>query len=560
MGKNFYKALTGKRSDNIKNRLEMSCFRLIIITALFMVIFDNFAFFRNVTEVYPVSIGNIGFLISITIVLTSVIIILFSLFCFKYTAKPILITVLIVSSLVSYFMNHYNIVIDETMIQNTLETESREVFDLLNLKLFIYLVLAGILPSIIIYKVKTKYKSFGRELFSRLIIFAAGLTVIFLSALPVSNFYASFLREHKPLRYYTNPTYYIFSLGKYIWENSYSSEVVLTPIGTDARTRERDTDRELIILVVGEALRANRLALNGYERNTTPLLEKEDIINFPRVYSCGTTTSISIPCMFSIFTRGEYSDRKAGSTHNILDVLSNAGVNILWRENNSSSKGVADRVLYEDYKTPENNPVCDIECRDEGMLVGLQEYIDSRKSGDILIVLHQMGNHGPAYYKRYPESFEKYKPVCKTSELQECSVEEISNAYDNATLYTDYFLSRVIDLLKKYPDFESAMFYIGDHGESLGEKGVYLHGLPYFMAPEDQKHIPAIMWFGEGFDINRAKLREVAAREYSQDNLFHTLLGMMEVETSVYNEDMDMINFAAFNEPRRTTDTVNDVK
>ena len=181
------------------------------------------------------------------------------------------------------------------------------------------------------------------------------------------------------------------------------------------------------------------------------------------------------------------------------------------------------------------------------MLVGLKEYIDSKETGDILIVLHQMGNHGPAYYKRYPEAFEKFKPVCRTSELGECTREEIGNAYDNAILYTDYFLSKVIALLKQYPQFESAMFYIGDHGESLGENGVYLHGLPYFMAPENQKHIPAIMWFGDGFKIDREKLREAATREYSQDNLFHTLLGMMEIETSVYEKDMDIINSAVDN-------------
>ncbi|MGD9162795.1 MAG: phosphoethanolamine--lipid A transferase [Desulfobacteraceae bacterium] len=502
-----------------KNNWEITSFWLIIFTSVFLVAFDNFTFFKKVTAIYPVSMSNIGFLASITVVLTSVIILLFSIFCLKYTAKPILITILLVSSLVSYFMNHYNVVIDYTMIQNTVETDIGEVFDLLNLKLFIYLVFAGILPSEIVYRLKIRYKSFKKELLSRVIIVISAILIILASALPVSDFYTSFLREHKSLRYYTNPTYYLFSIGKYIGKNLSSSEVVIKKIGTDAKIPEADIERELIILVVGEALRANRLSLNGYEQNTNPLLEKEDIINFSDMHSCGTTTSVSIPCMFSIFTRDEYSYGKAKSTHNVLDVLSNAGVNILWRDNNSSSKGVADRVPYEDYRDPKNNPVCDIECRDEGMLAGLEEYIESRKSGDILIVLHQMGNHGPAYYKRYPEVFEKFKPVCKTSELGECSREEISNAYDNAVLYTDYFLSKVIAFLKQYPHFESVMFYIGDHGESLGEKGVYLHGLPYFMAPEDQKHIPAIMWFGEGYEVDREKLKKEAAKAYSNEAL-----------------------------------------
>lgn len=529
------------KTNKNKGLLDITCLRLIILTALFMVAFDNFAFFKNVTEVYPVSINNIFFLLSLATVLTSVIIISFSLLCFKYTIKPILITFLILSSLVSYFMNHYNIVIDETMIQNIFETNSSEAFDLLNFTLFIYLAFAGILPSIFIYKAKIKYNPLSRELLFRLAVVTAGLTVIIISALPVSNFYTSFLREHKPLRYYTNPTYFIFSTGKYFGKKLNSGEMVMKEIGADAEIPDTDIDRELIILVVGEALRADRLALNGYERNTNPLIEKEDIINFSDMHSCGTTTSVSVPCMFSIFTREEFSGSKAKSTHNVLDILSNAGVNILWRDNNSSSKGVADRVYYEDYMDPENNTICNPECRDEGMLVGLDDYIANQKSGDILIVLHQMGNHGPAYYKRYPNDFEKFKPVCRTSELGECSREEISNAYDNATLYTDYFLSKVIALLKQYPQFESAMFYIGDHGESLGEGGVYLHGLPYFMAPEAQRHIPAIMWFGNGFKIERSKLKERAGREYSQDNLFHTLLGLMEVETSVYNKDMDIL-------------------
>ena len=544
MKKKSRKVSAGEIGGSSKSCWEITSFRLIILTALFLVLFDNFAFFRNVTDIYPVSADNIWFLISITIVLFSVIVLLFSIFCFKYTSKTILITILLVSSLVSYFMNHYNIVIDETMLQNTLETDTPEVFDLLNLKLFIYLFFAGILPSVIVFKLKIKYKSFKRELFSRFIIAVSALVVILITAFPVSDFYTSFLREHKPLRYYTNPTYYIFSMGKYIGKNYFKKEMVIKPIGTDAKNTDRDTDRELIILVVGEAVRADRMSINGYERDTNPLIAEEDIINFPEMYSCGTTTSVSIPCMFSIFPRDKYSSRKARSTYNVLDVLNTAGVNILWRDNNSSSKGVADRVTYEDYRNPENNTICNPECRDEGMLVGLPEYIESHKSGDILIVLHQMGNHGPAYYKRYPEEFEKFKPVCRTSELGECSREEISNAYDNAILYTDYFLSKVIALLKKYPQFESAMLYISDHGESLGEGGVYLHGLPYFMAPENQKHVPALMWFGEGFKIDREKLRDAAVKEYSQDNLFHTLLGMMEIETSVYDKDMDILKYA----------------
>jgi len=152
-----------------------------------------------------------------------------------------------------------------------------------------------------------------------------------------------------------------------------------------------------------------------------------------------------------------------------------------------------------------------------------------------------MGNHGPAYYKRYPEAFERFTPTCQTNQLEECSQEEIANAYDNALLYTDYFLSQTIGLLKKYEDsIDTAMLYMADHGESLGEGGLYLHGLPYFIAPDTQKHVASVLWLGKGFPLDKEKLRKVASNEFSQDNLFSTLLGLFDVQSQVYEEEMDI--------------------
>ncbi len=314
-------------------------------------------------------------------------------------------------------------------------------------------------------------------------------------------------------------------------------------LGEDARNDPADTDRELIILVVGEAVRVDHFSLNGYTRDTNPLLRRENIVNFPDVSSCGTETAVSVPCMFSHLGREDYDKDEAASTENVLDILARSGVNVLWRDNNSDSKGVAKRLPYEDFKTPDTNPDCDVECRDAGMLAGLDEYIKSHPKGDILIVLHQMGNHGPAYYKRYPKEFEKFTPVCRSNQLQECSREEIVNAYDNTLLYTDHVLSKVISLLKKHDDnFETAMFYMSDHGESLGENGLYLHGFPYAIAPDAQKKVPAVMWFGNRFNIDRQQLEQKAGQPYTHDYLFHTLLSLFEVKTSVYRPELDILN------------------
>ncbi len=514
---------------------------LMIITTLF-VLFYNTSFFTHVVEVYPLNMKNTGFVASLTVFVWSIIVILFLPFCSRYTIKPFLIVFILISSLTAYFMDSYNVVIDDGMIINALDTDVSESLDLFSLKLVIYFLLLGLLPSYYIYRVNIVTGSLGQEIKNKLIMLVVAVLALVAVVMLFSKFYASFIREHKPLRYYSNPVYYIYSAGKVMSAKLKDKDTVIMPTGRDAHDLEKDGIRELVILVVGETARADRFSLNNNYRQTNPLLEKQNVLSLRNVYSCGTSTAESLPCMFSILDKEDYSIRKAAKRENLLDVLKHAGVNVLWRDNNSSSKGIADRVDYESYRRADVNPVCDQECRDEGMLVGLQAYIDSKLNGDILIVLHQMGNHGPAYYKRYPKAFEKYKPTCKTNQLEDCRVEEINNAYDNAILYTDYFLSKVIAFLKKNTGFKTTMFYISDHGESLGENGLYLHGMPYFMAPDAQIHVPAVFWFGDNNPLKELKLEVLRDVAYSHDNIFHTVLGLLEVETEVYDKKKDIFN------------------
>ena len=464
---------------------------------------------------------------------------IFTLISSRYTLKPLLITVLIISAFTSYFMNTYHVIIDNFMIQNSLQTDFQESLDLLSLKLLLYVIFLGLLPAYLVYRIKLKPLSFKSTLLYKAKVLLGSLLLIVVLFLSFSKFYTSFFREHKPLRFYINPTYWIYAIGDYIALVSNDGEVKFKQLGLDAKIVPSNSPHKLVIMVVGEATRADHFSLNGYKRETNPLLKKENISNFKNFYSCGTSTAVSVPCMFSVYNRSDYSYKKGRATENVIDVINHTKeVAILWRDNNSDSKGVALRVPFEDYKYGNKNTVCDNgECRDEGMLVGLDKYIEQHKNQDILIVLHQMGNHGPAYYKRYPKAFEKFTPVCKTNQLEDCTQESIANAYDNAILYSDYFLSKVIGLLKNYQNkYDTSMFYIADHGESLGEKGLYLHGLPYFMAPDAQTHVASLMWFGKN---NQHEVD--GEKKYSQDNLFHTLLGMFNVKSEVYDEKMDIL-------------------
>ena len=528
---------------------SFSQYKLIIWLSILLTTFYNFSFYKNFFLTYSFTGINILYAISITIALFAFISFVLSLLSSKYIFKPFTILVLIISSFAAYFMDTYNVVIDHSMIRNSLQTNIEESFDLFSFQLILYVVLLGIIPSIFIYKVKISYGNFKQESIKKIKILSLLFIIILVNVLSFSKFYTSFFREHKTLRYYANPTFWMYSVMRYTKKTIYTGKIIVKEVGNDSKINEEVEDKkELIIMVVGEATRADRFSLNGYKRETNPLLNQEEVYNFSKMASCGTSTAHSVPCMFSKFDRDDYSYKKGITNENVLDVLTHTKqVNVLWRDNNSDSKGVALRVKYEDFRSSKTNTICekDGECRDEGMLIGLDNYIEENKNGDILIVLHQMGNHGPAYYKRYPKEYEKFTPVCKTNQLEKCTVEEINNAYDNAILHTDAFLSKVINFLKPYSkNYETAMVYMSDHGESLGENGLYLHGLPYFMAPDTQTHVASLMWFGESMkeDLDVKKLNEIKDKPFSQDNLFHTMLGMFEVDTNIYKKDLDILS------------------
>ena len=534
-----------QRLKALANRLFSSA-ELIVIVSVFVALFSNTAFFTHAVKIYQLDAENALFVGSLSVYITAIFIITLSAVCHRFLVKPLLIGFLLLSSLIAYFMNQYGLIIDHRMIDNVLETNLAESRDLVSFPLVFYVGFLGVLPSLFIYHARLARPVWTAEVLSRMKLAGAAGCVIVAVFFAFSAHYISMFRMQRALWAQINPTYALYSAGKLARRSMKSASLPFMIVGADAKILEAGTHRELVVMVIGEAARADHFSLNGYDRETNPLLKQEKVINFPDFWSCATSTADSVPCIFSHYSRTEFDRRKARVADNALDILKRAGVSVLWRDNNSNSKGVANRVTYESFLTNKTNPVCDIECRDEGMLPGLQDYIDARPDGDILIVLHQMGNHGPAYYKRYPAAFEKFTPVCKTSNMGACSTEQVINAYDNAILYTDYFLSRVIKLLKQNDDtFETAMVYVSDHGESLGENGLYLHAMPYFLAPDTQKHIPSVMWFGRNLDQERlVKIEEKRKKRLSHDNIFSTLLGIFEIRTVAYDPKMDILYHA----------------
>lgn len=525
-------------------RGPISSSTLILGTSLFVAAACNIPFFAAAHQAYGSSAASIAFIASLYAFITSIFVLVLSAVCHRRAVKPLLIAFVCLSSVLAYFTGKYGTIFDYRMIANVMDTDTAEARDLLSPQLAAYILVLGLLPSLLIARVMLRAPHWKVETLSRLKLAGGALAALATLQLTLGGSYAALVREHAEILGKVTPTFPLYSAVKLAVRSAPSATAMAhAVIGADAKTPPTDEHRELVIMVVGETSRADHWSLNGYRQETNPLLARQDVINFPDFWSCGTSTSVSVPCMFSGTGRARFDTEQAKSRDNALDILKRAGVSVLWRDNNSDSKGVALRVTYEDYKSAKTNPVCDaVECRDEGMLRGLQTYIDAQK-GDVLIVLHQMGNHGPAYYKRYPKAFERFTPVCRTNDLGACSQEEVANAYDNAIVYTDYVLNEVIELLKKNSNFETAMFYVSDHGKSLGEYGVYLHGLPYAMAPDVQKHVPAVMWLGEGIkqEVALDKLNDRSKHRWSHDNVFSTLLGLFEVSSEAYDERLDLI-------------------
>ena len=537
---------------SIKSRLykrQIHLAYLIIAVTLYLVASANIGFFEHVLAIYPFA-ENIGFIVSLTGLLFGLMWLLFQLLCYRPTAKIVLIFMVLTAAVCGYFTDNYGTVFGPDMLTNSLQTDQAEAMGLMAPSFVIRLLLLGILPAFIISKVRLKRHVIGQAILQKTATLIAAIALIAVCLLPFGDQYATFFRQHKLVRSYTNPITPVYSVIKlgvdYVDELRRPDTMILHATDAKRSTAVGGAAKpKLMVFVVGETVRADHVGLNGYQRDTMPLLASQpDIYSFKDAASCGTSTAYSVPCMFSYANREDYDPDTADYNENVLDTLSKQGVNVIWRDNNSSSKGVADRVTFEDYKTAEKNPNCDIECRDIGMLDGFDKLVKSAaKPQDTLILLHQMGNHGPAYYQRYPKQFEYYKPVCMTNELSKCDDQSVINGYDNAIRYTDYFLNSIIDTLKPYQqDYQVVMVYISDHGESLGENNIYLHGMPYNIAPEAQKKVPVIVWSPKNNSIDASRLANMTSQPVSHDFITPTLLNFFGITTKEVDSQPTFFN------------------
>lgn len=541
--------------DNLRPRV--GAIPLGFLTVLYLLTFNNDLFWRRGIEIFAHHELMFGALV---VALISLAVAVVSIFSLRYVLKPVCVFLILVAALSSYFMDNFGISINSRMVEYAVTTTVSEAKHYLTVDFLLHMLLFGVLPSALVLLVRVKRPAFSRELRSVGVYAALGLVI----AIGIVGFnyrtYASVFRERRDFMAAQNPGAAINGAVKFVLKSISEVKPPLQSIGMDARKGPHLTAKGkpvLTVVVVGETARSQNFSLNGYERNTNPALSRRDVISFTDTHSCGTATATSLPCMFSMYSRGEYSDRKGASNENLLDIMKHAGLRVEWWDNNTGSKGVADRIVYEHFNNAEDERYChDGECND-GILVAQLRRKLGEIADDTVLVLHQIGSHGPAYFVRYPKEFEQFTPACNAKVFKDCTQAEIVNAYDNTILYTDAVLAEMIDILAAQKNLATALIYVSDHGESLGENGIYLHGLPYFMAPETQTKVPFIAWFSKVFKDQMALdtncVRAENDKAFSHDNLFHSVLGLMEVTTSLYRQDLDLFSHCRTDQMVSTT-------
>lgn len=520
---------------------------LFVLALLFTTVY-NLSFWRHIAAIVKFS-ADLPMLFLLCAPL-AVFMLMYAIFILCFSYRPIFklafSVIFLTCALASYAAWNYRIIFDGNMITNVLETNPAEAKSYLSFSSVLYFLVLGVMPCIILWKIKLYYPPLLISWQQRIGMLLLALAVAALCIFPFYQQYSFLGRNNKSLNKEILPVSYIYSVGNHIHNKYFRTSAPYQPMGRDLKLSGRTDKPKLLFLVIGETARAASYAYTGYPRRPNDYTASENTINFANVSSCGTATSHSLPCMFSNLTRRGYSEQRAENREGILDLLQKAGVDITWLDNDGGCKGVCARVKSIQI-SPVDQQYCNGEtCQDEVFLDYAQS-LAQKVQTDTVVAFHLIGSHGPRYYERYPQKFRLFTPDCTRPDVENCSLEEIRNAYDNTIAYTDYVIFRLIeDVLEQHMDKVYPMLlYVSDHGESLGENGVFLHAAPYAIAPKEQTSIPMQLWLPQrtaaALQLNRKCVAHKAKTQaFSHDHFFHSLMSLLQVRSAEYQPSLDI--------------------
>jgi lipid A ethanolaminephosphotransferase len=522
-------------------------FKELAILSLYLGGLLNLALYRHVYALTH-SYAAVLQLLALVIIVTALCLLFLSILLPQRVYRGIVVTLLLLTAVMSYFMYHYRVLFDQQMLSNILLTHWQEARAYLHYYFYCWIFGLAICPSVGYWYATRVSQPFAavhwwRQLSSKLIMLLVLLGML-VGCIYINLQQCVYLQRKYPyLKKMVVPWHGLYSIGKYLKLQYFTAALPYTVVGQDAHFKATTAGKPpLLVLVIGESARAQNYAYMGYPRNTNQYTQDLGLFNFKKITACGTSTAYALPCMFSDLPAEQFSVRAALARDNVLDILQRAGVSLLWLDNNGGCKEVCKRV-HQVYFSEANDAVLleELEKRRQQLLQAIEP---------TLVVLHLIGSHGPRYHERYPPAYAAFTPACTQADAQNCQQEEIINSYDNSILYTDFLLARLVKFLEQLSrqyQVSSAMLYLSDHGESLGEKGLYLHGAPLAIAPQEQLHIPMQAWFSQSFlqqqRFSMQCLHNLLEQARPQQALFASLLGLLSVETVAYQAAHDV--FAA---------------
>ncbi|MDP2083802.1 MAG: sulfatase-like hydrolase/transferase [Gemmobacter sp.] len=516
---------------------------LTLIVATYIIALLNSGFWHHVALIFPHSFWQRALL---GLSVWSLTVLTLEAFGPWRLQKPVAAVLILLAAGAHYYERTFGVLIDREMVRNVFQTTMAESRHLVTWGAVAQIGLTGVVPALLVFW--PEVRRFGPMHQVWRWPLGVALSFAFVAGPLFLEFktFSAALREHDALMASYQPGATLTAIFKFGREQWRTADPVARPLGTDARsgpTLAAVQKPVLLVIYAGETARAQNFGLNGYARDTTPGLRERGVINFRDTTACGTSTAVSLPCMFSRLTQADYSRAGFLAEENLLDVLSRAGWDVQWHENNTGDQMIARRTGWSNVDPALTPDACALECTDEVFLPMVETTLASM-TGNTVLVLHMIGSHGPAYHLRYPPARALFQPECKTAQFSDCTLDQIVNTYDNTILETDHVLSRTIDLLAASDRVLPAMLFLSDHGESLGEDGLFLHAAPRFMAPEVQTKVPFVMWldprFAKELALDTGCLRDAGGQPVSHDHMFHSVLGLLDVATSVREPALDV--------------------
>lgn len=456
----------------------------------------------------------------------------------RFLFKALSTALFIANAAALYFMNIYGIEIDLSMIANIFNTDSREASNLWHWSVIMYVAGLGVLPGLALFWIKVAKPRWLTGFLSSVGVFAALIAWLLATSFTWLWYDAHATRMGARIL----PWSYVVNTGRYL--NKYALRnraVILLPDATFADATP--ARKQVVIFVLGEAARAENLGYYGYQRDTNPFTMQTDMVALPVGESCATYTIGAAACILT------HEGRNASARTEfepLPSYLTRHGVETIWRSNNSGpppmqvtqsqrARQIADACSGDD---------CPDGAYDAALNWGISDLIATSQSDRIFIGLHQTGSHGPSYATKYPPEFAHFQPVCDTVQVADCSQESLFNAYDNALRYTDYLLADLVAQLESLPDTDSVLIYVSDHGQSLGEGGLYLHGTPTAIAPSQQRRIPFLVWMSLGFQESRSLTYDAIMPDttFPHDFPFHSVMGAFGMKSDIYKPQFDIFS------------------